>query len=1613
MINQTLENNFISGGDSDVIKDTRSASGKYEILSDILLNKFKKSTIFNQTINVGKTTNSILKQMSSSFNIQNKILKSIDRKLSVFDVKRNDDKTLKKTSKMLNKTIKDGLSDLVKKNMNNKNAYYTSNVREKIVRNSPDFKLMSDGLSNLTSIVEKIAIEAREQNKTLLGYYAKVPQTFEATLDLQFNRFMRANPWADALYKVGERTVGDFISWSSNFFSGTFKPLEKLSDLTSYLWIPNIFSFTKKGLWEKEVNVKQGMPLESIISVLSGIHKNTWILNYRTLPNLLNNKEMDLIENYERSPFGRFMESQSSLMKASIGTIGLLAAKNYASLSTMGAMATSIGTIAKTTAMFGAKGLGVLFSNPALFLAGVLGSKLVTHAIGKLWSYNQNKKDEARRNKDLAIVNGQRQYGKGALVAHTMREDTWGEYFQSIFNKSQYEKDRARREKNQKAETAENYQIEVMNHLNKNGGMQFLDRIMAFVSPQKNFPIDLLNRIGKISREFQTDIYDLAEQLLNTKNPLALSVNVMGLYGNAVSIPDVQTSRITKGISVMSGYLQNIRDTIGGQNTKSGTLIPKFSYLSSRINSVHKNIKWFSNIFKAPSGFVNKWMKEIMISIHTINKNVARLLVNLVNKKANQSSGPTILPNPGNFQQGPANPNLKIAAFTTGQINGPTIFNNGTVSATSGLSGSSKLSPPPSGSKKGFANLGVLLSIPAFVTALPFIGKYLPEVIPFLDKLGTSAFHGVGGTTGLMAAGGLTGLAALGDYYRNKELPQMPGTQSLKDKLKNFNFNTLTKENAKKLYQFGIDMIKEGTKKGFDKVREKLTPMSDVYKFKSNDELREMRMAAKGNLSDETLKELERKKSKGWLGSILETLGVGSMLMGGGLIGGIGYLVNWMTDGAVITGIKSVYNNVLKPLATDGYKDIKKVLKDILNGNIFTALIDGIKGIADGTYNLLIGSGKTLVDVIKQAIWGNKKEKPGGPPLHNGAETIKDSLKIVGSRGIVKGLKYGFHLGAKPIVNVINKSKKLKNLFSGAKAAKTAIQGVKSTALTEGHMVPGLNIALGVYDALHQGSKLYHSGKKAFKKDATKKEKYDFYKEYSKSIFMGAGAVVGGVLGMVGGPIGMASGGATGAFVGSGLHDMLFGLFVDKKFDKIQIRELAAENANHKYAELKLSMEALRYFGIRITKNKKPTKKQLLKLRTLYAAALKYPKRANQFKATADKIMNQKTIVEKFKDGTKRMIKKAKHLKHSAAVKLHTSNLLSYEGAKGLVMDTFETGKEATNKAISSMKAKGKELFEKVKNTEGYKKVSAAMEKQYNKTRLWIVTSETYKQNIDKFNDWTESALKKKNEIMIEIKSAYKKSITLKNKLKKEISEIKSFDDLRKKQVKAINELVKKRDKLIEKLKNSKGYKALKTQGLLTAHKIIEKKKELAKEIESNKKFQKFLAGYEKMSTLAREQYLTINKDVKLKFDSLMKTNLKDGFTNIKKSTTDLVGMANQRIQDSSTIVSQTLSSFMENSNRNNQIVENQNNEIINILSDLSRGLKEFDLMKLLQDYNKWLKEKGNMPDTTNINQTTNINDVNNISNTNSTTTTHQAGGGSRARNSSSMNGGFWHGLLG
>ena len=244
---------------------------------------------------------------------------------------RNIDNTLKRLVKINDNFIKaltKNLSLGTKVNLGNKASIlgsYATDNRKNIIKENKEYANLSNSITTFTDVIKKLDERQRERTNEVLSMLSEVPTDLSTNIKMAIDTTLRDHPVLRKVYGTLSATAGNAFNW-------TKQGITEMLGLPTNISLGNltkIVSWNVTGKWEREVRINKSLPLQTLISLLSSIQKQTWLINNDTLQNIQNGYKSSTRELEDKGGLKRFADSISLGFKKSLLTIlGLKYATN-------------------------------------------------------------------------------------------------------------------------------------------------------------------------------------------------------------------------------------------------------------------------------------------------------------------------------------------------------------------------------------------------------------------------------------------------------------------------------------------------------------------------------------------------------------------------------------------------------------------------------------------------------------------------------------------------------------------------------------------------------------------------------------------------------------------------------------------------------------------------------------------------------------------------------------------------------------------------------------------------------------------------------------------------------------------------------------------------------------------------------------------------------------------------------------------------------------------------------------------------------------------------------------------------------------------------------------
>jgi len=937
MYKNQLENNFVVGEDSEIIKKKRAEHESYEKLSRDLNEKFKKVFTTKALEKIGGLSNKNLESIVGNTKSQVTVLSAIDKKLAELVKLQRKAKDYSAYEKEIKRSIKEKTVAQLKKSKAN-SSYYTDDRRKDIVKASENFSELNDNLKQFTKVLKKMEDTQNSAMDLIAQHFIKAPTLYEQMSVFFNNKFLK-NPKLRKLWNFTS-TVG---GWFADLADEIVEPIsDAFSNLIDAAMPWNLFSLSKKGLWTREVAVQNGMPFQSIISILSGIHKNVWLLNHKTLPELENNftgKKGKKIEVEKRvGGLGKLFELLESVKggRAMVGGAAMLK-------------------------MFSMMGLtfGTGLAGIPMALAGLAGVKgLGTNLYDKISRRREEQKilDDEKNTKDKRkeyfTLNpaAKQAFDEQLIKVETMamkrfmKNDGLSRMIRSFWDKGALMKeDREEREAEEK-KIVDSFQGAVAKKLNERGSIwaeglgEFFTDIVYELPEFAEQTVDLLSGsvrntiFQRMMEVFKTGKNTLLDNIYHIKSNLDTIKSDLSTWSQSLS--NLLTPRITIDTTNIVSNLKaaldpaivDIKDSITKAITDS---------LTSNVSNVYQMPYVIAEAVKAASsGFTNEFIGNINDNLIAfkdagIDPGVEGIKVRIINSVNSQLTEKTKEPVASIKTEPEVSPELKTAEIHVRGFKRKIEEQEKLISQL-----------PDKPESREYA-----------IKELDRLKKRLAEAEDKLSKLSNQSSFTMKGKP--------FDLQLFAEDKKNFEIPDQllmyaaminAGHDDQIAKMSKYLGTGTGDENP---FDISIQLL--------NKIVDRLEPVSDAYTPTNARERRRMRLARSGQVTVDNPKDFIPKRD--WLGEIM------------GLFGGGGMGLKLLLGGAIAFGA----NYFLKNLPLDL---LKNIISNLWNG----------KGIKD-----------TIVDSIKDAVIKFKEKTFDNPNMT--PEDQKDHGSDLSWKGVKMGIQ--------------------------------------------------------------------------------------------------------------------------------------------------------------------------------------------------------------------------------------------------------------------------------------------------------------------------------------------------------------------------------------------------------------------------------------------------------------------------------------------------------------------------------------------------------------------------------------------------------------------------------
>lgn len=365
MLNGKLENSFISGQDKETLRRTRTERQNYEEISREFRKRIVKDLGTKELKALNQKSGASLLSIQAMMKVQGSYLRNIDNTLKKL-VKINDN-----FIKALTKNMSLGAKINLGPNSARLGSYAVDN-RANVLRDNKEYSALSKNISSFTDVIKELDRKQNERTNELLSVLSEVPSDISTNIGIAIDKSLRESPVLRKFYSASSLVAGSAFNWSRQ---GIIEMLD-LPNNFSLGNLTKIVSWNTTGKWENEVRINKSLPLQTIISLLSSIQKQTWLINNDTLYNIQNGKKSTSRDVNEKGGLKRFADTFSPEIKKSLkGTL-------LASLLFPNAVGAPVSLAANSTLW-----LGTLIGKLGVSLLTVLGKGIVNYPAASFVGY--------------------------------------------------------------------------------------------------------------------------------------------------------------------------------------------------------------------------------------------------------------------------------------------------------------------------------------------------------------------------------------------------------------------------------------------------------------------------------------------------------------------------------------------------------------------------------------------------------------------------------------------------------------------------------------------------------------------------------------------------------------------------------------------------------------------------------------------------------------------------------------------------------------------------------------------------------------------------------------------------------------------------------------------------------------------------------------------------------------------------------------------------------------------------------------------------------------------------------------------------------------------------
>lgn len=520
MLNGKLENSFISGQDKETLRRTRTERQNYEEISKEFRERIVKDLNTKELQSLSKNSSASLLSIQAMMKVQGSYLRNIDNNLKRL-VKINDNfiKALTKNLSLGTRINLGGKASLL-------GSYATDN-RKNIIKDNKEYANLSNSITTFTDVIKKLDERQRERTNEVLSMLSEVPTDLSTNISMAVDKTLRDHPMLRKVYGTLSATAGTAFNWTKQGIS----EILGLPANVSLGSLTKIASWNVTGKWEREVKINKSLPLQTLISLLSSIQKQTWLINNDTLKNIQDGYKSSTRELEDKGGLKRFADSFGPGLKTFLKSTALAsllfpntigAASLFTVKGTLG-LTTFIGKIGISILTLLGKGL---INYPTPSILGITAATMILNrakANAKRLADNEKKLSKMRSEAQGNWFNPDYETIKvgGKILTEKDRSKTWAGYikeeftkgfwreslskgfgktigglWKSIFNQDALRKEREANDKDAELKAIENFKIKFMTSIAKKG-QDVADAIIGLKEAEYDIKLMRQQVVGK------------------------------------------------------------------------------------------------------------------------------------------------------------------------------------------------------------------------------------------------------------------------------------------------------------------------------------------------------------------------------------------------------------------------------------------------------------------------------------------------------------------------------------------------------------------------------------------------------------------------------------------------------------------------------------------------------------------------------------------------------------------------------------------------------------------------------------------------------------------------------------------------------------------------------------------------------------------------------------------------------------------------------------------------------------------------------------------------------------------------------------------------------------